>query len=111
MAREEGQATVELLGVVPALFAVGLLAWQLILVGHTAWVSAHAARAAARADLVGEDALQAARSALPRGLESGLVVERDEAGVTRVQVPVPLVHHGWHAPVKIGAQASLEAVQ
>jgi len=31
--------------------------------------------------------------------------------VARVQVPVPLVHHGWHAPVKIGAQASLEAVQ
>jgi hypothetical protein len=111
VAREDGQATVELLGVVPALFAVGLVVWQLILVGHTAWVSAHAARAAARANLVGEDAVEAARSALPRGLERGLEVERDEAGVARVQVPVPIVHHGWHAPVKIGARASLEAVQ
>ena len=71
----DGQATVELLGVVPALLAVGLVVWQLILVGHTAWLSAHAARAAARAELVGEDAAAAARSVLPAGLERGLEVE------------------------------------
>jgi pilus assembly protein CpaE len=104
--REDGQATVELLGVVPVLLAIGLVLWQLILVGHTAWVSAHAARAAARAELVGEDASAAARSALPAGLERGLEVERG-----RVRVPVPIVHHGWHAPIKIAARASLEAVQ
>ena len=108
--REDGQATVELLGVVPVLLALGLAAWQLILVGHAAWMSAHAARAAARAELVGEDAEAAARSVLPRGLERGLEVDRDEAGATRVQVPVPIVHRGWHAPVKIAARASLEAV-
>ena len=110
MPREHGQATVELLGVVPALLAAGLVVWQLILVGHTAWVSAHAARAAARADLVGEDAAEAARSALPRGLESGLEVEREGEGATRVRVPVPIVHHGWHGPVKVAARASLEGV-
>ena len=90
MAREQGQATVELLGVVPALLAIGLVVWQLILVGHTAWVSAHAARAAARADLVGEDAAEAAGSVLPRGLGPGVEVETDGAGRARVQVPVPL---------------------
>ncbi len=110
MVGERGQATVELLGVVPALLAVGLVVWQLILVGHAAWMSAHAARAAARADLVGEDAEAAARSAVPEALEGGLEVDRDEAGGTRVQVPVPIVHRGWHAPVKIAARASLEAV-
>lgn len=110
MAREEGQATVELLGVVPVLVAAGLAAWQLVLVGHTAWVSAHAARAAARADLVGEDAQAAARSALPDSLEDGLHVERDEEGSTRVRVPVPIVHSGWRAPLKLAARASLEAV-
>jgi len=109
--REDGQATVELLGVVPALLAVGLVVWQLILVGHSAWLSAHAARAAARADLVGEDPSEAARSAVPDGLERGLEVERDGAGAARVRVPVPIVHHGWHAPVKVTARASLEAVQ
>ncbi len=110
MLREDGQTTVELLGVVPALLAIGLVAWQLILVGYAAWMSAHAARAAARADLVGESAEAAARSALPVGLERGLEVEREDAGAIRVQVPVPIVHRGWHAPVKIAARASLEAV-
>ena len=111
MLREDGQATVELLGIVPALLAVGLVVWQLILVGHTAWVSAHAARTAARAALVGEDTAAAAKSALPGGLEKGLEVESDGVGPTRVRVPVPIIHHGWHAPVKLTARASLEAVQ
>jgi pilus assembly protein CpaE len=109
--REDGQATVELLGAVPALLAVGLLVWQLILVGHTAWLSAHAARAAARAALVGEDAAAAAKSALPDGLEKGLEVESDGGGTTHVRVPIPIVHHGWHAPLTVGAHASLEAAQ
>ena len=111
MRREHGQATVELLGIVPALLAAGLVVWQLILVGHTAWVSAHAARAAARAVLVGDDPGAAAKSALPAGLEKGLEVDGDSAGATRVLVPIPIVYHGWHAPLKIAARASLEAVQ
>ena len=104
MARERGQATVELLGVVPALLVLGLVAWQLILVGHSAWMSAHAARAAARADLVGEDPVAAARSVL-RGAE---VEARD--GAARVEVAVPIVHPGWRGPVDIAARTSLEAV-
>ena len=110
MLREDGQATVELLGVVPALLAAGLVVWQLILVGHAAWVSAHAARAAARAALVGEDAVAAAESALPAGLEKGLEVESNTTR-TLVRVPIPIVHHGWHAPVKVTARASLEAAR
>jgi pilus assembly protein CpaE len=110
VAREKGQATVELLGVIPVLIAVGLVVWQLVLVGHTAWVAAHAARAAARAELVGDDPAAAARSALPDGLESRLEVERDDGGGTRVRVPIPIVHTGWSAPVKLAARASLEAV-
>ena len=110
MLREDGQATVELIGVVPALLAVGLVLWQLILVGHAAWMSAHAARAAARADLVGEDADAAARAVVPSVLERGLEVDRDDAGRTRVEVPVPVVGQRWDAPVDIAARASLEAV-
>jgi hypothetical protein len=108
--RERGQASVELLGVLPALLAAGLVVWQLILVGHSAWLSAHAARAAARAELVGGDAAAAARSAVPSGLERGLEVERGENGGTRVRVPVAFVHQRWRAPVKIEAHASLEAL-
>ena len=106
MVRERGQATVELLGVVPALLALGAVLWQLILVGHTAWMSAHAARAAARADLVGEDPERAARS-----VAHGAEVRSDqESGATRVELAIPFVHRGWHAPVAVAARTSLEAV-
>ena len=103
MARERGQATVELLGVLPAVLVLGLAAWQLILVGHSAWMSAHAARAAARADLVGEDPQAAARSIL-----QGADVDADD--VARVTAAVPIVHPGWRGPVNISARASLEAI-
>ena len=106
---EGGQATVELLGVLPALLVVGLAAWQLILVGHTGWLAADAARVAARAELVGEDPARAARSALPARLERGLEVERTPAGATRVRVPVPLLHPASAGPVKLSAAARLEA--
>jgi hypothetical protein len=108
--RERGQATIELLGVVPAVLVAGLVVWQLVLVGHTAWMSAHAARAAARAELVGEDAGTAARSAVPDALERGLEVERTGTGASHVRVPVPIVHTGWSGPVKIAARASLESL-
>jgi len=104
--REDGQATVELLGAIPALLVAGLVVWQLILVGHTAWVSAHAARVAARAELVGEDATAAARSVVPTALERGLEVEGGH-----VRLPVPIVHHGWRTALKISAHSSLEARQ
>ena len=105
MVRERGQATVELLGVLPALLVVGLVAWQLILVGHSAWMSAHAARAAARAKLVGEDPEAAARSVL-----HGADVDAG-GGAARVKVAVPLVHPNWRGPVDISARASLEAIR
>ena len=110
MARERGQATVELLGVVPALLALGLVVWQLILIGHAAWMSAHAARAGARAELVGDDAEEAARSALPRELAEGLEVHAEGTGATRAEVPVPIVHRRWRSPGRIAARAALEPV-
>ena len=108
---QDGQAAVELVGIVPALLAAGLIAWQLVLVGHAAWLSAHAARAAARADLVGQDPLAAARSAVPARLERGLRVERDGAAAMRVSVPVPIVHPRWSGAVAVSASASLEAAR
>jgi hypothetical protein len=107
---QRGQASVELVGVLPFVIAVLLVVWQLALAGHTAWLAANAARVAARAQLVGDDPVAAARSALPAGLERGFEVEhRDEA--TRVAVPIPFVHHGWSAPLKVSATASLESVE
>lgn len=106
---QHGQASVELVAAVPFVLLVGAVAWQLVLVGHTAWLTANAARAGARADAVGQDAAAAARSALPRSLERGLEVESRAAGGVRVSVQIPLVVRAWKAPVRIGAAASLGA--
>lgn len=101
VALEGGQASVELLGTLPAVLLVGLVVWQLALAGHTAWLCAHAARAA----VVRADPEAAARSALPRTLGAGTTVERAGAGV-RVEVAVPLVVP-TDRTVRIGATAAL----
>jgi hypothetical protein len=104
---QAGQASVELVATMPVVLLVGAVAWQLALAGHTAWLTAHAARAAARADAVGRGPAEAARSALPRSLEDELEVERLARGGVRVSVQVPLLMRGWNAPVRVAAAASL----
>ena len=106
---EHGQASVELVAVLPAVLLVGALVWQLALAGHAAWMCAHAARAGARAEVVGGDGRRAARSALPGGLERGLRVERRPAGGVRVRLRVPFILRRWRSPVEVSATASLGA--
>jgi hypothetical protein len=103
---ERGQASVELLGSVPAVLVAALVAWQVVLAGHTLWLSAQAARVAARAEAVGNSPSAAARSALPRSLERGLAVNRRKAGGVTVHVRVPLVLHRWRGPVSVAASSS-----
>jgi hypothetical protein len=104
---ERGQASVELVAALPFVLLTALVAWQLALTGHTAWLCANAARVAARADAVGGSAERAARSALPRPLERGLRVERRRRGGVRVRVRVPFLLRSWRSPVTIRAAASL----
>lgn len=104
---ERGQASVELVAVLPFVLLAGLICWQLALAGHVAWMSAHAARAGARAEVVGEDPAAAARSALPNGLERGLEVRRTGAGGVRVTVGVPFLLHRWSTPLEVSARARL----
>ena len=92
---------------VPFVLLVGAVVWQLALAGHTAWLTAHAARAAARADTVGRDVKGAARSALPRSMERDLEVRRLREGGVRVSVLVPLLLRRWRAPVRVAATSSL----
>jgi hypothetical protein len=104
---DAGQASVELVAVVPLVLLVGLVAWQLLLAGHSLWLAASAARAAARADTVGRSAEAAARSALPEALERELSVERLREGGVRVSVRVPAVLQSFDTPVRVSARASL----
>ena len=107
MENERGQASVELAAALPLVLVAAALAWQLALAGHTLWLCAHAARAAARADSVGRSAKAAARSALPLSLERGLRVERLGQGGVRVSVRVPAVLGGGSAPFSVTASSSL----
>jgi hypothetical protein len=105
---ERAQASVEMMAVLPLVLLVGIAVWQLALAGHTLWTCANAARVAARAEAVGEDAERAARSALPDGLERGMEVNED-AGHVEVSVLVPFVLHRWQTPIPVAASAHLEA--
>ena len=91
-----GQASVELIAVVPLLALVVGALWQAVLVGEAVWSAAGAARAAARAQAVGGDALSAARGAVPGVLRAGVRVSPAGDGV-HVRVGVPLA--GTHATV------------
>ena len=104
---EGGQAAVEFVAVLPFVIVAALVAWQLVLVGHVAWDAAGAARAGARAALVGADAARAARSALPQSLRDGTRVVAPAGGGVRVSVPIPLVVYRWRTPLRVSAAASL----
>jgi hypothetical protein len=104
---ERGQASAELLGVVPAVLLVAALVWQLALAGQAAWLCANAARAAARAEAVGRDGPSAARSALPKSLERGLKVEAAAGGAVRVRMRIPLLLRAWQSPITVAATARL----
>jgi hypothetical protein len=93
--------------VLPLVLLAGLVAWQLLLAGHSLWLGAGAARAAARADMVGRSAESAARSALPSALERDLSVDRLREGGVRVSVRVPAVVQSWSTPLRVSARASL----
>src|SRR6266540_343517 len=91
--RQDGQASVEMVALLPLVVLVGALLWQAVVAGQALWLSAAAARAAARAAAVGGDAEAAAKAALPPRLESGLRVHAAGGGV-RVAVQVPSVLSG-----------------
>lgn len=103
---QRGQASVELVAIVPFVLLIGAVLWQLALAGHAAWLGANAARVAARARAVGDDAERAARSALPDHLERGLEVDRHDSGAVRVTLRVPVLF-GLREPIEVASTASL----
>jgi hypothetical protein len=88
--REEGTASVEVVAVVPFLLLAVLVAAQLAFAGQAFWSAAIAARAGARAALVGGDAALVARRALPPSLRPGARVSDADTVTVRVAVPLLL---------------------
>jgi hypothetical protein len=85
--REDGTASVELIAVIPFLLLAVLVAAQIALAGQALWSASVAARAGARAALIGGDEAAAARRALPPSMRDGAKVE--DSGELSVRVGVP----------------------
>ena len=101
---QDGQASVELVAVLPFLALVAALAVQLAIVGYGLWTSANAARAGARAAHVGGDGAAAARSAVPQRLRDRLEARGDPLEVTlRVPSLIPGVDS-----IPVNARSALE---
>lgn len=85
--REAGTASVELIAALPFLLLAILVAAQLGAVGQSLWSAGVAARAGARAALVGRDPTATARRVLPLSLRSGARVDGADRVAVRVSVP------------------------
>ncbi len=91
--RQQGQASVELVALLPLLAALAMLGWQVVVAGQALWLAGTAARGAARAQAVGGDAAAAGRAALPPALRPGTRVRTGRRGV-EVTLDVPAVVGG-----------------
>jgi hypothetical protein len=85
--REGGTASIELIGVVPFLLLAVLVAAQLATAGASLWAAGIAARAGARAAIIGGDGAAAARLALPTPMRSEAQIDPGEPLTVRVPIP------------------------
>ena len=89
--RERGQASVELLGALPALLALGLALLQLLAVGYSAVLAGTAAEGGALALAGGADPEAGARESLPGWSRSRARVAVSDGTVRgRLRPPSPL---------------------
>jgi hypothetical protein len=87
---EQGTASVELVAAIPFLLLALAVAAQIALAGQALWSASVAARAGARAALVGGDPKAAARQALPPSMRDGAEIEAEDEGDEGVAVKVPV---------------------
>jgi hypothetical protein len=105
---ERGTASIELVAAVPFLLLALAVAAQIALAGQALWSASVAARAGARAELIGADPKVAARRTLPDVMRDGAEVTEDEdGGSVTVKVPVPTLLPQLPT-VKVTARSGLE---
>lgn len=106
-----GQASVEIIALVPLLIVIAVAGVQLGVTAHAWGMAREAARAGARAALVGAPADDAARLVLGPGLRQGAIVRevtrRDGERRVTVRVLVPMLLP-WVPAVRVGADASVD---
>jgi hypothetical protein len=106
MTRERGQASVELLGGLPAVLITALVAFQLLAVGYAKVLAGNAAEAAALAAASGAEPRAAARAALPGWSRARMRVERrGRRVIVRLRPPSPLRVVARRLEVEASAEA------
>jgi len=104
---ERGQASVELLGALPALLALGLVSFQLLAVGYAAVLAGNAAEAGALALAAGANAEAGVREALP-GWSRVKARVAVSGGTVRVRLRPPSPLASLSRRLEVGAHASVE---
>jgi len=105
---ERGQASVELVGALPALLLLATVLMQLLVVGYTAVLAGTAAEAGALAAARGGGASAAARAAVPGWARGGVSVATG-AGAVRVRMRAPALLPGVGAVLHVSATAAVAA--
>lgn len=88
---QAGQASIELVALLPLMAVLAALAWQVAVAGQAVWLTGTAARAAARAHALGENATAGARAALPTRLRDDVRVRTRDDGRVAVRLAIPVV--------------------
>src|SRR3954465_1309487 len=89
LAAATGQASVELVALLPLRPLAAALAWQAVVAGQAIWLAGAAARAAARASALGADPTSAARASLPGSLSAGAHASSSTAGTVSLSLSIP----------------------
>ncbi len=91
---QAGQASVELVALLPLMAVLAVFCWQVAVAGQAVWLAGTAARSAARAHALGRDATAGARAALPVRLRDDVRVREKPDGRVAVRLAIPLVVGG-----------------
>jgi hypothetical protein len=105
---ERGQATLELLGLLPVLLAVALAGAQLLALGYSSVLAGNAAEAGALALAGGGDPRAGARAALP-GWSRAHARVSVSGGEVRVRLRPPALLGSLAVGLEVSARAAVEA--
>ena len=105
---ERGQASVELLGLLPLLVVVALAASQLLAVGYASVLAGNAAESGALALAGGGDPRASARASLP-GWSRAHARVSVSGGEVRVELRPPALLRALAQRLKVSASARVEA--
>jgi hypothetical protein len=107
-ASQRGQAAIEVIGMLPALVAVGLALLQLLAVGYASVLAGGAAEAGALALAAGGDARAGAKEALP-GWSQARARISVAGGQVAVHLRPPSPLHALADRLEVSAEAAVEA--